>query len=96
MFIDNITLIDVGCVFAIALLIIIRDGFEINQLRREKAELRKKLAESSKNRIDDTFKDVDRRRAVEIESAELEAQLKMANILKDGWRSAAEKGRDAK
>ena len=85
----------IACLLA-AIVFIIKDGFVINEVRRERDEWRRKYREQCNTRTSeaeqDAEREADRRRACEIEFAELKAKLKAAGILADGWRKAAGKG----
>lgn len=96
MILDIWAVIGIGAALLAAVTIIVKDGFTISRLRQEKDELRRKIAETSATRIEEVQDEADRHHACEIEAAELKAKLKAANLLKDGWRSAAEKGRGGK
>lgn len=66
--------------------------------RRDKNDWRRKYQYQCSARLDETEQDTAReseyRHACEIEASELCAQLKAAGIVAEGWRKAAEKGRE--
>ena len=65
----------------------------VDQYRKRCANYRQKIAEISHDRMGDVQDEASRHAACEIEISELKKQLKAANIIKDGWRSAADKSR---
>ena len=66
---------------------------EMDELRAKNDVLRAKISEMSKRGVQNAEDEAFRHHAVEIEKAELQSRLKAADIIADGWRKAAERGR---
>lgn len=68
----------------------------VDEYRDRCANYRRKIAKMSHKRMEEVKDEAERHAACEIKASELKKQLKAANLIKDGWRSAAEKGRGRK